>query len=184
MSNPPYREKLLLSAYINPKNAHKNAQKISNLVHKMLFVQEQIWKKNCGFVILWLLTMLGLQGIVAKCTATISFLCSGLIYTAENNNVLLQIMLSCKHAQVSESFFMVLCNCNLSRIFLFCTTEHAYGRAVTTQCFSQKGVQASYGRPLLGKIHSKFTSFKKITRNMPLRRPTFNFWLKASNHLT
>ena len=25
------------------------------------------------------------------------------------------------------------------------------------QCFSQKGVQLSYGRPLSGKIHSKFT---------------------------
>ena len=48
------------------------------------------------------------------------------------------------------------------------------------QCFSQKGIQVSYGRPLLGKIHSKFTeSFKKITRNMLLGWPTFNFWLKA-----
>ena len=37
-----------------------------------------------------------------------------------------------------------------------------------------------YGRPLLGKIHSKFTqSFKKITRNLLLGRPTFTFWLKA-----
>ena len=25
------------------------------------------------------------------------------------------------------------------------------------QCFSQKGIQASYGCPLLGKMHSKFT---------------------------
>ena len=30
-------------------------------------------------------------------------------------------------------------------------------RVCQDQCFSQKGIQASYGRPLLGKIYSKFT---------------------------
>ena len=28
---------------------------------------------------------------------------------------------------------------------------------VVVKCFSQKGIQASYGHPYLGKIHSKFT---------------------------
>ena len=48
------------------------------------------------------------------------------------------------------------------------------------QAFSQKGVQASYGRPLFDKIHEKCTSsFKFAWRNVPPGCPCFNFWLKA-----
>ena len=50
----------------NPKNAHKNAQKIqletSNLAHTMLLVQRRILPKNMSFFE----PMLGSQGIVVK----------------------------------------------------------------------------------------------------------------------
>ena len=62
-------------AYKNPKNAHKNAQKNSKLfkpgIHNVVSTGKN-FTKNVAFY-MYLLAVLGSQGIVVKCIAAIFF---------------------------------------------------------------------------------------------------------------
>ena len=54
----------------------------------------------------------------------------------------------------------------------------------STQGFSQKAVQPSYGRPFLEEIQGKCTySLIILWENMPSGWPIFNVWLKACFHV-
>ena len=48
------------------------------------------------------------------------------------------------------------------------------------QAFSQKGIQVSCGRPILGENDEKCTkALTNLWGDMPPGRPLFKFWLKA-----